>query len=307
MGSAGPFNQLIGYTIFSDEHNLKEEACTSISDYIRSTSGIVSAIQYWQAIGSGDNLYEAAQAQIYMLRTPVLTDLLTNGNFETGSLIGWDVSGSAQIGSSGARGGSYCARLLSGDSVLSQTVAIDPSERYRLTVWARYVDTPASWAIDAEIGLEFYNGTQKLIDKEPTRAIFRPFEPADGWTRLRSTTFWISPGAGSAKIIVKMLHNAEVLIDDVKFEKVKGNITLPAVCGDAGTIYHETDLFADCYVNLTDVAEFALSWLNRPCSEPGWCNGADIDKSGEVGFADFAWFLMQWAQCSDPTNGNCGP
>ena len=69
------------FTIFSNEQTLLYEACTSVSDYIKSTTGIVSAIQYWEAIGSGDDLYEAAQTQIYLLRTPSLTNLLANGTF----------------------------------------------------------------------------------------------------------------------------------------------------------------------------------------------------------------------------------
>ena len=299
-----------GFTIFSNEQTLLDEACTSVSDYIRSTSGIVSAIQYWQAIGSGDNLYEAAQTQIYMLRTPSLTDLLTNGNFEAGSLSSWTSNGSTGIAAGGAHVGTYSARLFSGacygGTTISQTVSVSPLQRYRLSVWGKYISTPPADYAATEATIEFYNGGTLLLDEFPNRATFQSHSPADGWTQLTMAATAPAP-ATSAKITLKMKNSAEVRIDDIRFENIKGDITLPTVCGDAGTIYLESDLFPDCYVDSIDAAEFALSWSDRPCSGPDWCDGADVNKNGEVDLADFVWLHAQWADCTDPTNGNCGP
>ena len=193
-----------------------------------------------------------------------------------------------------------------GGTTISQTVSVSPQYRYRLSIWGKYISTPPADYVATEATIEFYNGATLLLDEFPNRATFQSHSPADGWTKL---TMPVTPPAGAnlAKVTIKMKNSAEVRIDDVKFEKIKGNITLPTFCGSAGTIYHEADLYPDCYVDILDVDEFALSWLDRPCSSPGWCSGADINKSGEVDFADFAWLYSQWADCTDPTNGSCGP
>ena len=212
-------------TVFNNELTLIDEACASISDYIESTSGTAAAIQYWQAISETDNMYEYAQTQIYMLNTPVLTDVLTNGDFESGTLTGWTSQGATGISSSGSHGGTYNARMIYSVNCyeaceLSQTVPVSPQQRYRLTVWAQYLATPdPNYDVPAETRIEFYSGTSINYYGEPTRAMYRSFP--GNWTKMQSTVT-VPPGTDSAKITIRMMHNAEeVRIDDVKFEKIK--------------------------------------------------------------------------------------
>jgi hypothetical protein len=215
---------MTAYTIYSNELGLLDEACTSISDYIEGTSGTAAAIQYWEAVADTDTLYEYAQTQIYMLNTPSLIDLVSNGDFESGNLLGWTPTGVTAIASGGAHQGSYSARLLSGPCYggcsLSQTVAVAPQERYRLTVWNKNIATPPYAGVATEATIEFYSGAQVLNFGEPIRAMFRSSNPADGWTRLQSTVT-VPPGADTAKISIKMKNSAEVRIDDVAFERIK--------------------------------------------------------------------------------------
>ena len=225
-GSKFKLGWMTTYTTFSRELGMINEACTAISDYIEGASGTAAAIQYWEAIDTGNSLYEYAQTQIYMLNTPVLTDLLINGGFEAGSLASWSVlsGASAGISSTGSHGGTYNARLITGQcyggSTISQTVSVSPQERYLLSIWGKYAAAPNAERPPIESRVEFYDGSTRLYFGDPRRGTFRSFSAGDGWTRMQ-TTVTVPPGADSAKVTVKSQQSVEVRIDDVKFEKIK--------------------------------------------------------------------------------------
>jgi hypothetical protein len=56
----------------------------------------------------------------------------------------------------------------------------------------------------------------------------------------------------------------------------------------------EGDITADGVVNWDDVNSLCERWLFENCSEPNWCNGADIDESNSVDFKDFAIMASEW-------------
>lgn len=53
------------------------------------------------------------------------------------------------------------------------------------------------------------------------------------------------------------------------------------------------DLNGDYFVNFVDFAILADSWLEN-CSEPNWCEGADLDWSGEVNLPDLQILTNSW-------------
>lgn len=55
-----------------------------------------------------------------------------------------------------------------------------------------------------------------------------------------------------------------------------------------------SDLHKDLVINFFDYAKFALAWLDDGCSAPNWCNGTDLNYSGEVDEADLDIFARQW-------------
>jgi len=58
------------------------------------------------------------------------------------------------------------------------------------------------------------------------------------------------------------------------------------------------DFNGDAQVDLLDLAELAKNW-NRPCSEPDWCAGTDLDRGGRVGIGDLAIFAQGWLLAAD--------
>ena len=63
----------------------------------------------------------------------------------------------------------------------------------------------------------------------------------------------------------------------------------------AWAMYWQTpDINTDLLVNINDVAILLSQWLNDDCSYPMWCDGADIDYSGNVDLVDFGYVSAKW-------------
>ena len=50
----------------------------------------------------------------------------------------------------------------------------------------------------------------------------------------------------------------------------------------------------DGRVDLVDFAQLAAHWLENNCSDSDWCNGADVDLSGDVGVSDLQIIAEYW-------------
>jgi hypothetical protein len=61
----------------------------------------------------------------------------------------------------------------------------------------------------------------------------------------------------------------------------------PDICSDGS-------VGPDGIVNLFDFNCLAAEWLNAPCEAQGWCNSADIDRSGDVGLGDLLEMATLW-------------
>ena len=50
-----------------------------------------------------------------------------------------------------------------------------------------------------------------------------------------------------------------------------------------------------CMVDFGDFANFAVHWLETPCSESNdWCSGADLNHIDDVDFSDLDIFVESW-------------
>jgi len=54
------------------------------------------------------------------------------------------------------------------------------------------------------------------------------------------------------------------------------------------------DLNSDEAVNFVDFAIFASQWDANGCNDPNWCEGADIDRDGDVDHNDLGLFVEYW-------------
>jgi hypothetical protein len=54
------------------------------------------------------------------------------------------------------------------------------------------------------------------------------------------------------------------------------------------------DLNSDDVVNFLDFAIFASKWNDADCNDPNWCQGADIDRDGNVDYNDLSLFVEYW-------------
>jgi len=72
-----------------------------------------------------------------------------------------------------------------------------------------------------------------------------------------------------------------------------------------GTVFLDSDLNGDCYVNWQDFSVFAGQWLASGCGSPDWCDGADLNQDTDVNWADFSVFASQWLHCTDPAEPAC--
>ncbi|MBN2512750.1 MAG: hypothetical protein JXB18_07415 [Sedimentisphaerales bacterium] len=54
------------------------------------------------------------------------------------------------------------------------------------------------------------------------------------------------------------------------------------------------DLNLSDVVNFQDFGLFSQYWLCQDCTEPSWCNGADMDQNGQVGIEDVVLFAEYW-------------
>jgi len=90
----------------------------------------------------------------------------------------------------------------------------------------------------------------------------------------------------------------------IGFELSLGNHALSATATDpegksatdtvgVRVVANLADFNYDQRVNLLDLAKFADRWC-ATCSEPNWCEGADLDHSGVIDFADLAELSENW-------------
>jgi len=59
------------------------------------------------------------------------------------------------------------------------------------------------------------------------------------------------------------------------------------------------DFNHDSQINLFDLAQLANKW-QEACSEPLWCAGIDLDRSGRVSIGDLAIFAQAWLLAANP-------
>lgn len=71
---------------------------------------------------------------------------------------------------------------------------------------------------------------------------------------------------------------------------VESDLSSYLSCCDCG------DMDGNSAVELADVCEFALGWMEGECVSPYWCGRNDFDRSGLVDMADYSMLSQNWQQ-----------
>ena len=225
----GHFSSLLSRVpIFSDMRSILDDLCEQTTRHLMATGGKAGALAFWQEMKGEDPLCGWAQTQIHMIEHPDRPNLLANGDFETGNLTGWQVSGDLSAASGIFRSGRYAAQAKGTGAVkLSQRVPVNPGERYRLTTRGRYPATPAPHTFLFSSDVAFEGGQ----NYEPNYRRLRTLSPAGGWDTVRAT-FTVPPGTDAAVISISSSGNP-IVFDDLALEKIKDNpIIKPGAVAD---------------------------------------------------------------------------
>lgn len=83
------------------------------------------------------------------------TNLVTNGDFETGDSTGWYAIGNASVVTGEAHSGTYAAKVQTGCSY-EQSITVQPNTKYVLVGWAKSESTDSVMTL----GVREYGGTQ---------------------------------------------------------------------------------------------------------------------------------------------------
>jgi hypothetical protein len=61
------------------------------------------------------------------------------------------------------------------------------------------------------------------------------------------------------------------------------------------------DINKDCVVDSNDLLLLSDQWLTLWCSDPDWCDGCDLDRSGDVDIVDMNLLMENWQiDCRNP-------
>ena len=91
---------------------------------------------------------------------------------------------------------------------------------------------------------------------------------------------------------------------------ITGTVGQPDAGETAGGMYDLLGGFWNggplCFVEMEDFALFAFNWLDGPCDvDNNWCNGADLDNSGDVTVTDLrdvAYYWLDYCPVGWPLN-----
>ena len=129
-------------------------------------------------------------------------------------------------------------------------------------------------------------GNRRLINVDAELVVFR-----DDVTRIEA-----------ANVVVAEENTITCQVDLDGAEPDTWNVIVTPECGDAarGTLDDALQIVAcrsnfnhDSQVDFLDFVELANNW-RKPCSEPGWCAGIDLDHSERVDIGDLAIFVQEW-------------
>ncbi|UCG55936.1 MAG: lamin tail domain-containing protein [Phycisphaerales bacterium] len=129
-------------------------------------------------------------------------------------------------------------------------------------------------------------GNRRLINIDSELLVYR-----DDVTQIEATN-----------VVVEDANTITCQVDVDDAEPGTWNVVVTPQCGEASRctldgglqiVACSFDFNGDSMVNYLDWAEFAEKW-RKPCSEPDFCSGMDLDQNGRVDAEDLAIFVQEW-------------
>jgi hypothetical protein len=202
-------------TLFADMRAILHDLCERITAHAGD-----DAESFWSLVPRDDPHYESAQTQLAAFRDPSPTNVLVNGDFESGGLDGWQTTG--EIGVDAERG----AARAEGSVSMSQRLPVRPGEQYRLTVPAEYEDPDA-----ATLSTDVRFKSRLRPRHEANYRMLRNASPAKGGSTLR-TVFTVPRNAETANVSIHS-SGSSAWIDDVRLERLReGPVIEPGLLHD---------------------------------------------------------------------------
>ena len=173
-------------TLFSDMRTVLDELCGAVAKY--EGSG------FWSRIERDDPLHESARMMLARAGREQSPNRLSNGDFETGNLDGWKVTGKATVI---GEGDGMVARA-DGSVTLKQSLPVTPGEHCLLRVRARASARKAGEQVLATDVRFKGDGRPR---HEPNLRRLRAIGESDGWRTLR-TIFVVPENAKTANVSI---------------------------------------------------------------------------------------------------------
>ena len=85
-----------------------------------------------------------------------------------------------------------------------------------------------------------------------------------------------------------------------RVDEVNSQGTYAGDVWDFTTGSYRGDIDKDGNVDFADYAVLANNWLNQNCIDPDWCEGADLNKDGKVDCLDLEIFVKDWLAGTTP-------
>lgn len=248
-------------SIFSDMQTLLDALCEQATNQALKTKGKDTAVAFWRETQRDERMFESAHTQIYMIENPTRPNVLANGDFETGDLSGWQISGEVEARAEASRNGRYAAQT---KGSLSRNIPVKSGERYQLTVWGKYRIPPEHDAILFNVSI-YFQGGGKIRTVEPVYRRLRKLTSPGEWAVLR-TAFTVPFNADTAVLTLK--SSSPVVFDDLALERIQEAPTIKS-----GELL---DLFSDAQLDKSQ-------WAESPHGRSGYL---PIAKDGALLFGD---------------------
>ena len=161
---------------------------------------------------------------------------------------------------------------------------------YKKLIYARTTYTPLSegWAVPLLVGSDIYAYGREVSGNNYASDAVIILNRADSNTAVTVDVSLLSGLAAGEKLSDALTGNTYTVSPNLTIA-----LTVPSLNGVI-LVNSVADLDSDGNVDFSDFAALAARWGYEHCAGPGWCDGCDLNKDGDVNIQDLAQWLQMW-------------